>query len=172
LTDLNPNSFHPSPGLKPLAAWSEFLMPENQKTTSIRVIRTPVTFSRLMLMLFLAFFSISGWLRVSQAFANQDWIESMRISPGSGYFIFSGAAWGGLYLAALAGVLFQARWAGWFTIAAAVVTTAWRWFERLAFVQSPFVDTGWAFELILNAVLLLVVYFMMKGFPPTITDEK
>jgi hypothetical protein len=146
-------------------------MPESQKTTSIRVIRTPLSLSRFVLMAFLAYFSISGWLRVSQAFANQDWIESMRIFPGSGYFIISGAAWGILFLASLAGVLFQFKWAGWFTIAAAVFFSAWRWFERLAFVQSPYVSTGWVFELILNAVLLLVVFFMMKGYPPVITGE-
>ncbi|MHC1782746.1 MAG: hypothetical protein AB9891_08330 [Anaerolineaceae bacterium] len=146
-------------------------MPETQKTTSIRVIRTPITFSRLMLMVFLAFFSVSGWLRVSQAFANQNWIETMRIFPGSLYFIISGAAWGSLLLAALAGVLFQYKWAGWFTISAAVFVSAWRWFERLVFVRSPFVNTGWVFELILNAVLLLVVFFMMKGYPPVMTGE-
>ncbi len=91
----------------------------------------------------------------------------MGIAPGTVYFIASGVTWGMLFLAALLAVLLQLKGAGGFTISVAVGISIWRWCERLAFARSPLVNTGWLFEVVFNVALLLVLVFMMKGFPPS-----
>jgi hypothetical protein len=146
-------------------------MSDTEKTGSYSVIRTPITLSRFFLLLILAGFSISGWLRVSQTVINRDWIERMRIGPGTSYFVISGAIWGAIFLAAIIAILIQLKGAGWFTIEIAIFASAWHWIERLTLTKSPLVETGWQFEVLFNAALLVILFFMMKGFPPSIQNE-
>jgi hypothetical protein len=136
-----------------------------------RVIRTPLTLSRLALLLFLAVLSISGWLRVIQVAAYRDWFETLHQLPGPGYFFLSGTLCGALFLAALVSVFFQIKGGGWFTIGITAFFSAWRWFERLVFVRSDITNAGWVFEAAFNAALLIIIFLMLKGFPPNYADD-
>lgn len=134
-------------------------------------IRTPLTLARIALLFFLAAVSFSGWLRVTQAAAYRDWFETLPHLPGQTYFIISGTLCGALFLAALAGVFFQIKGAGWFTIGLAVSLSAWRWIERIVFARSDITNAGWVFEAAVNAALLVIVFMMMKNFPPITSDN-
>ncbi len=146
-------------------------MSESRNTKTRSVIRTPLTLSRLALLLFLAMLSISGWLRVIQAATYRDWFETLHQLPGPGYFVISGTLCGALFLAALAGVIFQIEGAGWFTIGIAAFFSAWRWFDRLIYVRSDITNAGWVFEAAFNAALLITIFLMLRGFPPNDASE-
>lgn len=85
--------------------------------------------------------------------------------PGNWYFICSGIVWGGLFLVAAFGILFRVRWSGRYTIASLIFYFLWRWFERLVIMRSALVETNWLFEIILEAAILVIVFFMMRNYP-------
>jgi len=146
-------------------------MPEKLRTFSNGVIRTPMTCSRILLIIILGLLSTSGWLRVTQAVLNRDWIETLQLWPGPFYFLCSGIVWGALFLAALVLILFQIKGAGWFTIGVAIFTSGWRWLERILFLKSEPAQNSWPFEILLNLFLLLILFIMMKGFPPVAAEK-
>lgn len=146
-------------------------MDDHNLKLSSSSVRPAFPISRLILSAILLSFSISGWLRVWQAYVNWEWMEKLQINPGPIYFVLNGAVWGVLFLVSLVGLLYRNNWGGWFTISTAILYSVWRWVDRLVFVKSPLANTGWVFEVILNAALLLVLFFMIKGFTPSKTIE-
>lgn len=103
-------------------------------------------------------FSAIGWLRVQQAVIYWDWIASPAFPFPPVVVAAGGGAWGGVGLAAAAGLWFRARWAAAGARGAAVFFSLTYWLDRLLFTRSAAAWANWGFALALTGVGLAVVF--------------
>ncbi|MCC6146044.1 MAG: hypothetical protein IT308_00595 [Anaerolineaceae bacterium] len=109
----------------------------------------------------LLMFCIIGWfgfLRAWQAFVQWDFLSGLGLRVSPLYLTGSGVVWAAAGLFPAAGIWFRRRWAFWGSRAAALLTAASYWADRL-FLHTPAQDPGnLLFALGLTAVFLLYVF--------------
>lgn len=100
--------------------------------------------------------SLTGWLRLQQAFADWQTLSQIGVSPGPLYIAISGGVIGAGALVSAVGVWLRSKWFFSFTRGFALVWQAWAWVDRLWLARSETALSNWPFAL--GATVVIVGY--------------
>lgn len=126
---------------------------------SVSLKRTARRFDPLRILKIFGFalLALNGLLRVQQTLAYWNMLQQLQVWPGGGYLALTGV---GLFAAGLIAAL--ALWQRWrqadaVAAAAALLSLAWAWVDRLALSRSPNALTNAPFLLVFSLAVAAVM---------------
>jgi len=105
-----------------------------------------------------AFIALTGWLRLSGALRNFNYLREIRLFPGPTYIAISGGVRAFLFTAAFVLLFLRARSALFFTRSIAAAYLLWMWVDRI------FLGTREAFRFYLASTLLISAFMLFFAF--------
>jgi hypothetical protein len=119
-----------------------------------------------LLIAWLSFFSLLGWLRLYGAISQWQWLQTLNLSVSPLYLAAGGAAWGLAGLLAGLGVWLRRRWAPIAVRLASAFFAATYWLDRLVIGSDDSLQTNWPFALIMTLMGLAFAWGLFS-FPHT-----
>ena len=105
-----------------------------------------------------AFLALTGWLRLSEALRNFNYLREIRLFPDPAYLVATGALRGLLFTITFALLLLHARIAPCFTRGSCITYLAWIWVDRVFF------GTREAFLFFLASTLMISALTLFFAF--------
>ena len=119
-----------------------------------------------LLIAWLLFFSLLGWLRLYGALSQWWWLHTLNLSVSPLYLAAGGATWGLAGLLAGLGVWLRQRWAPLAVRLASAFFAASYWLDRLAAGRGGNLQPDWPFALIMTLMGLAFAWGIFS-FPHT-----
>lgn len=119
-----------------------------------------------LLIAWLWFFSLLGWLRLYGTLSQWQWLLTLHLSVSPLYLAAGGAAWGVAGLLAGLGVCLRQRWAPKAVRLVSAFFAASYWLDRLAAGRGGNLQPNWPFALIMTLMGLAFAWGIFS-FPHT-----
>jgi hypothetical protein len=119
-----------------------------------------------LLIAWMCFFSLLGWLRLYGALSQWQWLLTLNLSVSPLYLAAGGAAWGVAGLLAGLGVWLRQRWAPAAVRLASAFFAASYWLDRLTVGAAGSLQPNWPFALIMTLMGLAFAWGIFS-FPHT-----